>query len=190
MATNENFDLDLQDEDAEDFVVNFGEVTNASGGTSNFNDLSNRPKYDGQMMTGETDIPKAPTKTSDLTNDSDYQTGSEVDSAIDSAIGELNIVIGNSATSQNSNSIAIGRDSQTGANGSIAIGAYAKTTRVGEINVGSTSSSYGYNSTNYRVIGGIHDGQDAHDAVTVGQLNATIDAINTALSTNIPHIGA
>lgn len=91
MATNENFDLDLQDEDAEDFVVNFGEVTNASGGTSNFNDLSNRPKYDGQMMTGETDIPKAPTKTSDLTNDSDYQTGSEVDSAIDSAIGELNI---------------------------------------------------------------------------------------------------
>lgn len=101
-----------------------------------------------------------------------------------------NIVIGNGATSYNSNSIAIGKDSQTGANGSVAIGTYAKTTSVGEVNIGSTSSSYGYNSTNYRLLSGVYDGQNAHDAVTVGQLNATIDAINTALSTNIPHVGA
>lgn len=87
MATNENFDLDLQDEDAEDFVVDFGEVTDTGGGgTSNFNDLSNRPKYDGQLMTGETNIPKVPSKTSELTNDSDYQTGAEVDSAISTAV--------------------------------------------------------------------------------------------------------
>ena len=39
-------------------------------------------------------------------------------------------------------------------------------------------------------VGGVHDGQLANDAVTVGQVNAVIDAINTALSTNIPHIGA
>lgn len=87
MATNENFDLDLQDEDAEDFVVDFGEVTDTGGGgTSNFNDLSNRPKYDNQLMTGETNIPKVPSKTSDLTNDSDYQTGTEVTNAITGAV--------------------------------------------------------------------------------------------------------
>lgn len=38
--------------------------------------------------------------------------------------------------------------------------------------------------------GGVHDGQLANDAATVGQINATIDAINTALNTNIPHVGA
>lgn len=31
------------------------------GGTSNFNDLSNRPKYNGSAMTGDTNIPLAPT---------------------------------------------------------------------------------------------------------------------------------
>ena len=31
------------------------------GGTSDFNQLSNRPKYNGAAMTGETDIPAAPT---------------------------------------------------------------------------------------------------------------------------------
>lgn len=31
------------------------------GGTSDFNDLTNRPKYNGTTMTGETDIPASPT---------------------------------------------------------------------------------------------------------------------------------
>lgn len=74
--------------------------------------------------------------------------------------------------------------------GSVSLGAYSKATRTGEVHIGTTNTSYGYNSTNYRVLGGVHDGQDAHDAVTVNQVNATIDAINTALSTSIPHIGA
>ena len=39
------------------------------GGTSDFNDLTNRPQYNGSAMTGSTNIPKVPTKTSDLTND-------------------------------------------------------------------------------------------------------------------------
>ena len=93
MANNENFDLDLQDEDAEDFVVNFGEVTNAGGGggTSNFNDLTNRPKYNNQTMTGSTNIPKVPAKTSDLENDSGYQNGTQVENAIETAIGQIEI---------------------------------------------------------------------------------------------------
>lgn len=438
MANNENFDLDLQDEDAEDFVVNFGEVTNAGGGggASDFNDLTNRPKYNSQTMTGNTNIPKVPTKTSELENDgedgesvyieadelapvatsgsyndldnkptipaaqvqsdwsqsdnskvdfiknkptipaaqvnSDWnadsgvaqilnkptiptvndatltitqngtskgtftandaddttievsdttyfnftgtdgvsagtsglvpapattdadkflksdgtwataggggggdtvystkttsnssdggavyigpknasqqvlpdptttnknwryfwalpfdingqdnfgtpkdesvniggvQTGkqsvsigyrnkaTDADSVVigwqssSTGLGN-NIVIGNSASTLNSNTVAIGRDSQALANGSAAIGAFSKTTSAGEVNIGSTNSAYGYSSTNYRLLSGVYDGQGAHDAATVGQINATIDAINTALSTNIPHIGA
>lgn len=38
--------------------------------------------------------------------------------------------------------------------------------------------------------GGVHDGQLANDAVTVGQINALIDTINTAANTNISHIGS
>lgn len=72
---------------------------------------------------------------------------------------------------------------------SVALGHSAQFTRNGEVNIGAGSTANGYNSTPYRVLGGVHDGQDAHDAVTVSQINSVIDAINTALSTNISHIG-
>lgn len=101
------------------------------------------------------------------------------------------ITLGKQAKSAQSSCIAIGEYSSTasGKSGSIALGYGATSTRAGELNIG-TTSGYGYDSTNYRVIGGVHDGQIAQDAATVNQVNATIDAINTALSTNIPHIGA
>lgn len=110
-------------------------------------------------------------------------------------IGNYGVAIGSSAgTSQDSQgNVCIGASTGTTASNisnSVALGRTAKATRSGEVNVGATTSAYGYNSTNYRVIGGVHDGQLANDAVTVGQVNAVIDAINTALSTNIPHIGA
>jgi hypothetical protein len=57
-----------------------------SGGTSDFNELENRPQYNSQEMTDETNIPAVPTKVSDLQNDSEYQTGSQVESSISSAI--------------------------------------------------------------------------------------------------------
>ena len=101
------------------------------------------------------------------------------------------IAMGNNATASGDNSIAIGRDAYVlgGHSNSIAIGRKATTTRAGELNIGSGDNLYGYNNTAYRVIGGVHDGQDAHDAVTVEQVNGVIDAINTALNTNISHIG-
>lgn len=111
--------------------------------------------------------------------------------------GDNSVAIGSSSTcssGQNTgDNVAIGYNSYAGnASGTrtVALGAYAKTTRTGEVNVGTGGNNYGFNSTDYRVIGGVHDGQLAHDVATVGQINATIDAINTALSTNIPHIGA
>lgn len=107
-----------------------------------------------------------------------------------SAMGSC-VCVGSSAQCQQNHGVAIGRNAlvSSGNTGSVAIGVNSATTRSGEINVGSTRTNFGYNSTNYRVIGGVHDGQLDHDAVTVEQVNAVIDAINTALSVNIPHIG-
>lgn len=88
--------------------------------------------------------------------------------------------------------VAIGHNSYAGNNnvtGTVALGARSKPTRQGEVNVGNTANQ-GFNNTAYRVIGGVHDGQTAHDCLTVGQANALIDAINSALNTNIPHIGS
>ena len=99
------------------------------------------------------------------------------------------IAIGISAHAEGLDSVGIGDTVDCNKNYSVALGSYASPTRVGEVNVGTGSSAVGYNSTYYRVIGGVHDGQDAQDAVTVNQVNGVIDAINTALSTNIPHIG-
>lgn len=102
-----------------------------------------------------------------------------------------NIAIGpSSAIYGGACSIAIGRQAETSSNGSIALGAFSRTSRVGELYIGTSRTGYGFNNTAYRVIGGVHDGQLANDAVTVNQVNSVIDAINTALSTNIPHIGA
>lgn len=87
--------------------------------------------------------------------------------------------------------VALGANSAiNGYKDSVALGTYANVTRDGEVNVGTGSNGSGFSSSNYRVIGGVYDGQTDHDAATVGQINATIDAINTALSISIPHIGA
>lgn len=124
--------------------------------------------------------------------------------------GVYSVAIGNQSNTYGaSSSVAIGDASRTRGNysvvigfnagrngdenhkvGQIMLGAYSGATRQGEMNIGTSLTTYGFNSSNYRLISGVYDGQDAHDAVTVGQVNATIDAINTALSTNIPHIGA
>ena len=85
---------------------------------------------------------------------------------------------------------ALGNTAHAYNKGTVALGAYSTASSVGEVNIGSSDTSYGYNSSNYRLLSGVYDGQNANDAVNVGQINATIDAINAALSTSIPHIGA
>ena len=75
----ENFNIETNDE-VENFVVEFGEVVWVTN--NDFNKLNNRPSYAGETMTGETDIPEVPDAVSDLTNDADYQTGTEVEAAI------------------------------------------------------------------------------------------------------------
>jgi len=103
------------------------------------------------------------------------------------------IALGFGSHSSADNSIAIGRGSSISSSSdqnSVALGSFASTSRKGEVNVGTGGNNLGYSNTDYRVIGGVHDGQDAHDAVTVNQINALIDAINSATNSNIPHIGS
>lgn len=99
---------------------------------------------------------------------------------------------GTRVNAQATGSTAIGYVAGTtnSAQGSVALGAYSLANRVGEVNVGSTIPQYGFNLTNYRVIGGVHDGQLANDAVNVSQINSLIDAINTATGSSIAHIGS
>ena len=104
--------------------------------------------------------------------------------------GNYSTAIGSSAKVTRSYSVALsGTVDTSNVTGAVALGYGSKATRTGEVNIGSSNTSQGYNSTNYRVIGGVHDGQDANDAVTVNQVNSVIDNINSALNTNIPHIG-
>lgn len=92
------------------------------------------------------------------------------------SLGSTNCVaIGKSAYGGNrSGSTAIGSNASVGAvhPGSVALGSYASCTRGGEVYIGTTNTDYGYNSTNYRVIGGVHDPVDAHDAATKGYVDA------------------
>lgn len=88
------------------------------------------------------------------------------------------------------NSVAIGRQSSATGESSVAVGANATATQKGQFDISTGTADWGYNNSGYRLLTGLYDGQSAHDAVTVEQVNATIDAINTALSTSIPHIGA
>ena len=94
------------------------------------------------------------------------------------ANGSESVCVGKGAgysTSSSNYYVAIGAssgNSMTSVSGSVSLGAYSKATRAGEVNVGSTSTTYGYNSTNYRVIGGVHDPVDAHDAATKGYVDS------------------
>lgn len=60
-----------------------------------------------------------------------------------------------------------------GVTNSISLGRYSKATRAGELNIGTSIShpDEGFNSSAYRVIGGVYDGQELHDAATVAQGN-------------------
>ena len=107
------------------------------------------------------------------------------------ASGNQSTVVGSSSTASGLAGVALGGQCQATAQNSVAF-AQGQATVQGEFNVGTSYnwSSGGYNGTAYRVIRGVHDGEQAHDAVTVGQINALIDAINTATSSNISHIGS
>ena len=80
-------------------------------------------------------------------------------------------------------SIAMGYGAQTSGGsssnkkrGQIALGAYSSTSEKGEMNIGSSNTSYGYNYSNYRLLTGLYDPQNAHDAATKGYADSLIPA--------------
>lgn len=121
--------------------------------------------------------------------------------------GNYNVVIGNSPAVTANNNVAIGDQSYsnkdqcvllgsytntTGGAYAVALGTYSSAWEKGVVSVGDSSGTHTnlYNNTQYRKIVNVYDGSNAHDVVTVGQVNSLITAINTALNTNIPLIGA
>ena len=100
------------------------------------------------------------------------------------------LIVGYSSYASGNRAVALGRDAQARAKNSVAFSG-SKATLQGQFDISVTNDAgSGYNDSDYRLLTGVYDGQGAHDAVTVSQVNSVIDAINTALSTNIPHIGA
>lgn len=106
--------------------------------------------------------------------------------------GGNSIVIGFDATvnckSQDYGNVGIGTHVGIDQNiqSSIALGSYAIATRSGELNIGlSEGNNYGYNSTLYRVIGGVHDGQELHDAATVAQGNTLATSAPTTSTVGV-----
>lgn len=90
------------------------------------------------------------------------------------------IRIGKNASASGSVSVAIGYGTSAGQTSSVAIGRNATTTRNGEMNIGTGSYNNGYNSTPYRVLGGVHDPVDAHDAATKGYVDNQARFFNIA----------
>ena len=68
--------------------------------------------------------------------------------------------------------VAIGYNAVNDYNGSVSLGSFSQTSSVGEVNIGSSNTSYGYNSSNYRLLSGLYDPQTAHDAATKGYVDA------------------
>lgn len=91
--------------------------------------------------------------------------------------GDDAVAIGTQARARRNGAVAIGyyaNNGTDGVRGSVSIGSYSKATSQGEMNIGTSDTSYGYNNTNYRLLSGVHDGSNAHDAVTVGQLDGRV----------------
>ena len=88
---------------------------------------------------------------------------------------------GTNANSSSSGSIAIGTTASVeGAPGGIALGAGSRATVKGQMDIGSDSAVlYGYNNSNYRLLTGLYDPQNAHDAATKGYVDTSI---TTAIS--------
>lgn len=84
------------------------------------------------------------------------------------------------------NAVVIGGYANSNANNSVCLGAGARATQKGQMDISTVSADItgGYNNSRYRLLTGLYDGQSAHDAVNLGQLqNAIINGGTTAPTT-------
>lgn len=78
-------------------------------------------------------------------------------------------------TASGHSAISIGVNSSATQRGSIALGRGASATSVGEMNIGTNDTTAGYNSTNYRLLSGVHYPVNAHDAVNKEYVDTYIE---------------
>ena len=177
-----------------------GEGINISDNTISVDTTTIQPKLTIAQTTGtsETDVMSQNATTSMVF--ADPSTGTQIRIGSGSSVGSFrNVSIGQNATASDTNTLAVGSYAwtnaanatavgdgtivggigstaigylaNTGSNQySVALGTRSTTSRDGEVNVGATQK-HGFNNTNYRVIGGVHDGQGLHDCATVAQGN-------------------
>lgn len=93
--------------------------------------------------------------------------------------GNYNTTLGYGAISRALNKIyatAIGSTSQVNESYSVALGSFSNATQKGQVDISTTltTNTYGYNDSQYRLLTGLYDGQNAHDAATKGQLDTAI----------------
>ena len=140
--------------------------------------------------TSTTDVMSQNAVTSMVFADPDTQYKIKIGAGTSTSEGSDGIEIGHLAYADAENSVSLGRNagSSTTAIGGVAIGSNTYASGVGTIALGATSGGnnlpqgvmtigpsntyYGYNSTNYRLLTGLYDGQSAHDAATKGQLDS------------------
>lgn len=89
------------------------------------------------------------------------------------------VSVGTQSNASENGSLAIGCQAVSSATGAIALGGYSVASTVGQMDISTTVPSWGYNSSNYRLLSGVYDGQSAHDAATYGQV-ISYSAINGA----------
>lgn len=108
---------------------------------------------------------------SNFANDATYSTGS-VNIGVNATTGFINSIDSSHPTQ---GGIAIGYNSYACPRGSIALGYKASltgTSDIGVMTIGTTDTDYGYNSSNYRLLTGLYDPQNAHDAATKGYVDS------------------
>lgn len=98
------------------------------------------------------------------------------------------VQIGAGSSAGGNASVATGMGTAASHDGSIALGAYARTSAPGEMNIGTSLTAYGYNSSNYRLLTGLHDPQSDHDAATKGYVDSVAPTIT--MTTTDPGEGA
>lgn len=90
------------------------------------------------------------------------------------------VKIGVSSDATGYSAVAVGQDASATGSTSIAFAGGATSTK-GVVQMGLNATpgwgTYGYNDSQYRLLSGLYDGQNDHDAVTVGQLNTRLGGL-------------